>query len=78
MLIHVGHCCFNYGATEETFLVKEVIDVFGKAARKLYLVQWEGHPARRRLVGYRTLTLRRWMCGIDKSILEQVRKKPGA
>ena len=44
MAIHACSCSFNYGRTEEAFPVEEVLEVFGKATRKLFLVQWEGYP----------------------------------
>ena len=46
MVIHVGCCSFNYGRTEKAYPVEEVMSVFGRAARKLYLVKWEGYPGK--------------------------------
>ena len=44
MIRHVHSCNFNYGLTDKRWEVERIIDVFGKAERKLFLVQWEGLP----------------------------------
>ena len=44
MKIHSAGCKFNYGTTEETFDVKSIREVFGKKARRLYLVEWRDYP----------------------------------
>ena len=44
MLIHRAQYKFNYGTTEESFTVKGIKEVYGKAARRLYLVEWCDHP----------------------------------
>ena len=44
MAIHAGYCSFNYGLEDEPTPLERIVDVFGKSARKLFLVQWEGFP----------------------------------
>ena len=44
MKIHCCACNFNYGLTEKTWEVEEILAVFGKADRKLFLVKWTNHP----------------------------------
>ena len=47
MLTHTTTCHFNYANTSKYFEVEEVLAVFGKASRKLFLVKWEGYPESR-------------------------------
>ena len=44
MRIHSCNCDYNYGLTEQKWEVERIIDVFGNATRKLFLVQWTGRP----------------------------------
>ena len=44
MKIHAASCPFNYGNTSEYFSVEEILAVYGKASRKLFLIKWEGCP----------------------------------
>ena len=44
MRIHSCNCDYNYGLTEKKWEVERIIDVFGNASRKLFLVQWTGRP----------------------------------
>ena len=44
MLSHVTSCPFNYANSSRYFEVEEVLTVYGKASRKLFLVKWEGFP----------------------------------
>ena len=44
MLQHAAHCAFNYQNSSQYTPVEEIIAVFGKSQRKLFLVKWEGHP----------------------------------
>ena len=44
MLQHAAHCAFNYQNTSQYTPIEEIIAVFGKAKRKLFLVKWEEHP----------------------------------
>lgn len=44
MRIHRTTCVFGYSATPEFFEVDRIIDVYGKASRKMFLVQWKGYP----------------------------------
>ena len=46
MLVHSAGCKFNHGATEETFEVNDIKAVYGRAVRKLYLVEWRDHPGK--------------------------------
>ena len=43
MQIHAASCSHNYARTDQAFPVDEVVDVFGKSKRKLFLVRWEGY-----------------------------------
>ena len=38
MRIHACSCNFNYGLTDEKWEVEEILTVFGRAERKLFLV----------------------------------------
>lgn len=44
MTIHCSSCNFAYATTETKDEVEEIISVFGKAERKLFLVRWKGFP----------------------------------
>ena len=44
MNIHVANCSYNYGRTDEAYPVEEILEVFGHAARRLFLIKWEGYP----------------------------------
>ena len=44
MRIHICNCDYNYGITDEKWEVERIIDVFGNATRKLFLVQWTDRP----------------------------------
>ena len=46
MLIHVNSCAYNYANTSKYFEVKQILDVYGKAERRLFLVDWENHPGK--------------------------------
>ena len=45
MLTHTSTCPFNYVNSSKYYEVKEVLAVYGKAVRKLFLIKWEGYPA---------------------------------
>ena len=44
MKVHSCSCNFNYGLTDKKWEVEEIVDVFGNASRKLFLVRWTGRP----------------------------------
>ena len=44
MKIHSCSCAFNYGLTDRKWEVEKILDVFGNATRKLFLVKWVGRP----------------------------------
>ena len=44
MRIHAASCSYNYGRTDEAYPVEAILDVFGKVARRLFLIKWEGYP----------------------------------
>ena len=44
MKIHSCNCAFNYGLTDQKCEVEKILDVFGNATRKLFLVRWVDRP----------------------------------
>ena len=44
MLIHRNNCSYNYGTTDKAWEVDKILNVFGKADHKLFLVQWTDKP----------------------------------
>ena len=44
MRIHCSAYNFNYGLTEKKWEVEDILAVFGRAERKLFLVKWARHP----------------------------------
>ena len=43
MKIHRASCVFAYAATEERFVIEEILAVFGKKEARWFLVKWEGY-----------------------------------
>ena len=43
MYIHRGACIHQYDTTEETFVVEELVDVFGWVEARWFLVKYEGY-----------------------------------
>ena len=43
MYIHRANCIHNYDATEEAFPVEDILDVFGFATSRWFLVKYQGH-----------------------------------
>ena len=56
--------------------MEDVLEVFGKATWKLFLVQWEGYPPGARFLGARRLTHSRRLHRGNKRVLGKDRKKP--
>lgn len=44
MMIHRATCDCGYSTTEKKFVVGDIVQVFGKASRKLYKVRWKNYP----------------------------------
>ena len=43
MMKHRAHCIYNYGTTEEIFEIEKIVNVFGFANSRWFLVKWIGY-----------------------------------
>ena len=43
MLKHREHCVYNYGTTDEVFEIENIVDVFGYAHSRWFLVKYKGY-----------------------------------
>ena len=44
MLIHRNNCVHQYNTTDETYVVEDIVGVFGRIEVRWMLVKWEGYP----------------------------------
>ena len=44
MLKHRAHCVYNYDTTSEVFEIEQIVDVFGYAHARWFLVKYKGYP----------------------------------
>ena len=44
MLIHRNNCVHQYNTTDETYVVEDIVGVFGRIEARWMLVKWEGYP----------------------------------
>ena len=49
MMKHRAHCIYNYGTTDEIYEVEKIVDVFGHASSRWFLVKWVGYEELPRL-----------------------------